>query len=72
GAEVVKIEGMSSHACGPDELFGFLNYFNLSELNKVIVVHGSDRARNVLANEFKKRGYRAQVILPGLYQEVVL
>lgn len=45
GARVVKLEGGSSHATGPEEIFGYLKRYNLEDLENVIIVHGSDTSR---------------------------
>ncbi len=68
GARVVKIEGFTSHISGSDQTFGFLERFNLSNLEKVIITHGKDKARITMANDFKRRGYGAEIILSKIHQ----
>jgi metallo-beta-lactamase family protein len=68
GARVIKIEGFTSHISGPEETFEFLESLNLSELEKVIITHGKDSARNAMADEFKRRGYPAEIILSKVGQ----
>lgn len=70
GARVKRIEGFTSHISGPEETFGFLERFNLRNLETVIITHGKDVARTAMANEFRKRGYTARIILPKLNQTV--
>ncbi len=41
GARIVKLEGLSSHATGPEEIFGYLRRFNLEELEIIDLGHGS-------------------------------
>lgn len=41
GARIVQLEGLSSHATGPEEIFGFLGRFNLEELEIINIVHGN-------------------------------
>lgn len=72
GAKVIKIEGFTSHASGPKEIFGYLQKYNLSELKTVVVTHGKDSARNKMAEEFKSRGYGADIILSRIGQEILL
>lgn len=68
GAKVIKIEGFSSHISGPVDTFKFLNRFNLNELENVIITHGKDKARNAMAEEFKRRGFGANIILSDINQ----
>jgi len=70
GAKVKKIDGFTSHISGPTETFDFLERFNLKKLETVIITHGKDVARTAMANEFKTRGYGANIILPKLNQKV--
>lgn len=70
GAKVIKIEGLTSHASGPTEIFGFLERFNLSELENVIITHGRNPAREMMASEFKRRGYSTKIILSDIKQVI--
>lgn len=70
GAKVVKVEGFTSHASGPEEVFHFLESFNLSQLKRVVITHGQDSAREAMASEFKRRGYPAEIILSRIGQVI--
>lgn len=70
GARVLKIEGFTSHISGPKETFDFLGNFDLSQLNRVIITHGKDTARNAMAEEFKRRGYGAEIVLSRIGQTI--
>ena len=72
GAQVVKVEGFTSHISGPVETFGFLERFNLSKLGTIIINHGKDAARVAMANEFKIRGYDAKIIIPKYSQRITI
>lgn len=70
GAKVIKVEGFSSHISGPEDTFNFLNRFNLSKLENVIITHGKDSARKAMAEEFKRRGFGANIILSDINQVI--
>gem|GEM_PF-2473495 len=70
GARIAKLEGFTSHISGPDETFEFLNRFNLNELETVIITHGKDSSRIAMADEFKRRGYGAKIILSQINQAI--
>ncbi len=72
GAEVVSVNGFTSHISGPKETFDFLESFNLSQLKTVIINHGKDESRRKMAEEFKRRGYGAEILLPRINQRVNL
>lgn len=74
GAKVVKLEGGSSHATGADEIFGYHQRFNLTDLRKIVIVHGSDESRKLMESGLKKTVYGeyAEVILPDIDQRVSL
>ncbi len=72
GARVVKVDGFTSHISGPKETFDYLEKFNLSELEKIIINHGNDISRRAMAKEFKQRGYGAQVFLPDIHDTIEL
>jgi predicted metal-dependent RNase len=70
GAEIMKIDGFSSHVSGPDEAFGFLEQFNLSELEKVVITHGRDNARNAFAKVLLERGFKGDILLPKIRERI--
>lgn len=70
GARVEKLDKFTSHVSGPKETFGFLNRFNLSDLQAVIINHGNDTSRQAMATEFRDRGFGGRIILPKLGQRV--
>ena len=70
GARVKKLDKFTSHISGPKETFGFLNRFNMSDLQVVIINHGNDTSREAMAKEFKSRGFDGKIILPKLSQKV--
>jgi metallo-beta-lactamase family protein len=70
GAKILKLNGFSSHASGPEEILGFLEKFNLEELNTVIINHGKNENRNLLASEIRKTGYNGRIILPDLNEKI--
>ena len=72
GAKVVKLEGWTSHAMGFEEWFGFLEKFNLSELDTVLVGHGSDSAKKFAADRLKEKGIGARLIIPEIGQVYTL
>jgi len=72
GAKVFHINGFTSHISGAKETFGFLNRFNLNNLNTVIVNHGQNSSRLAMAEEFKRRGIGENIILPSLNQRIPL
>jgi len=71
GAQVFKAEGFTSHASG-EELFDFISRFNLNELRLVDIGHGRNSSRQKMAEEFKLRGYVADVITPNIGEKVEL
>ena len=68
GARISKLEGFTSHISGPEETFDFLERFNFKRLKKIIITHGKDSSRIAMAEEFKKRGYDAEIILSQIRQ----
>lgn len=66
GATVTQLDVFSGHVSGEGDTFKFLERFNLSELETVGIVHGSDENRKRLAEAFKNRGYSARVVLPDI------
>ncbi|HBP51432.1 MAG: hypothetical protein US68_C0008G0074 [Candidatus Shapirobacteria bacterium GW2011_GWE1_38_10] len=72
GAQVVKVEGFTSHISGPEETFAFLERFNLSKLGIIIINHGKDNARVEMANEFRRRDYDAKIIIPKYSQKITI
>lgn len=74
GARVVKLEGGSSHATGEGEIFGYFRRFNLIDLKTVVIVHGDDRARNLMESGIKQTdfGERVSVKLPDIGERVDL
>jgi metallo-beta-lactamase family protein len=71
GAKVLKVEGFTSHASG-EETFRFLERFNLSQLDNIVITHGRDSSRKAMAQEFKRRGFPATVILSDIHQKISL
>lgn len=72
GASIMQIEGFSGHANGPDEIIGFLNRFNLQDLQTVILTHGTDKARQMLAKELKRRRITAEILMPKIGETISL
>lgn len=72
GAKVYSVEGFTSHASGSGEVFGFIERFNLEDLKTIIIGHGRESAREKMAEEFVKRGYKAKVIRPNICQSIEL
>lgn len=70
GARIMHLEGFTSHISGADQTFDFLGRFNLKQLEKIIIVHGKDSARNLMATEFKARGFDAKIIVPEINQVI--
>jgi metallo-beta-lactamase family protein len=62
GARVIQLNGFTSHISGPEETFGFLERFNLMKLEKVIITHGKNPIRELMAKEFIKRGYPKPIL----------
>jgi metallo-beta-lactamase family protein len=71
GAEILQIDGFSSHVSGPEEAFAFLEQYNIRpKLDKVIVTHGRDKARQRFGEELIKWGFKGEIILPKIGQRI--
>ncbi len=71
GANVVLLEGGSSHATGEEEIFEFLGRFNLSELETVLIAHGSNESRKAMEFGFRKRDFEfVDIKLPDIRERV--
>lgn len=70
GAKVIKVDGFTSHISGPSETFAFLERFNLTKLETILITHGKNSARSAMMTEFQNRGYKANIILPNLNQKI--
>jgi len=57
GARVVKLEGGSSHATGPDEIFGYHQRYNLIDLKHIIIVHGEKESRESMEKGLRQTAY---------------
>lgn len=73
-ARIVKLEGGSSHATGADEIFGFHQRFDLTELESVVIVHGENESRKLMEIELRKTVYgeHASIKLPDIGERVNL
>jgi len=71
GAKVFKVDGFTSHASG-EEIMNFVERFNLGELKLIDIGHGRNSSRQKMAEEFRERGYRANIITPGIGEKVEL
>ena len=72
GAQVYKIEGFTSHISGPEETFGFIEKFNLEDLETVIISHGKNSSREKMAQEFERRNYGKIILRPSINQSIEL
>jgi metallo-beta-lactamase family protein len=70
-AYVEHVPGFTGHASGR-ELVDYIQRFNLSELEQIIINHASIPAREALAVRLKNAGIGAQVILPEIGQRISL
>lgn len=70
GATVRHLDIFSGHISGESDLFKYLDRFNLSELELINIVHGSNDNRNKMAEAIKKRGYPGRIVLPEIWEEV--
>lgn len=68
GAKVYKVDGFSSHASGSEEVFGYVERYNLEDLRTILIGHGKESSRVKMADEFSRRGYKAKVIMPDIRQ----
>ena len=72
GAQIYQIDGFTSHASGPSEVFGFLNRYNLSEIKDIIICHGKESSREKLAFDLGLVFPKARIIKPSLYESIYL
>lgn len=70
GAKILKLNGFSSHASGPEESLGYLERFNLKELETVIINHGKNDTRSLMANEIRKKGFKGRIVLPNINEAI--
>lgn len=68
-AKIFTIGGFSGHA-GKSQLLGWVAPFATPELT-VFLVHGEEKAQNILAEELRKR-YGATVNIPSYLEELIL
>lgn len=74
GARIVKLEGGSSHATGKEEIFGFLERFNLEDLENVLIVHGTDTSRKSMEFGIRQAdfGEYVNIKLPDIGERIDL
>ncbi len=70
GATVTQLDVFSGHISGESDTFKFLERFNLSELELIGIVHGSNDNRRRMAEAIKSRGYPAKVVLPEINEVI--
>lgn len=74
GAKIVLLEGGSSHATGGNEIFGFIERFNLEDLETVFIGHGSETSIKSMEVGIRQTdfGEYVNIILPKIGQRVDL
>jgi len=73
GAKIVLLEGGSGHATGSREIIGYLNRFNMENLETVFIGHGSDFSRKSMEIGLRQKGFEyPDIKLPEIRQSFVL
>ncbi len=68
-ASVTKIEGLSAHA-DQQKLLHWIG--NIKDVKKVILVHGENQSREILAGKIKEQSATTEVIIPHANDKVTL
>ncbi len=65
GAYVVRVPGFGSHICDPNDFRAWIEAWNVSQLERLIINHGSDIARRKFAEAASGWNLGCEIILPA-------